>query len=236
MVDWNKRLANESPLFRDIFKEIGAKSVLDAACGTGRHAGLFASWGLQVEAADASEEMVAYCREAFGAIANISFAHRSFTEPASLQFDAVVCVGNSLSLVSDLDQVRAAVAAMAKSLSPSGVLILQVMNLLSREDGSLKWDKTIRRRLAGHDTVVVKGTRRQGRDGFVEALLINLDTDPPTLQADTSRLVAIDEQTIRQACEAANLSVECFGDYQKGAYHDRSRDLIAIARRKQTLP
>ena len=44
MVDWPKRLANEEPFYRRLFARIGARRVLDAACGTGHHASMFHAW------------------------------------------------------------------------------------------------------------------------------------------------------------------------------------------------
>ena len=45
MIDWPKRLANEGPFYRRWFERVGVQSVVDVACGTGRHAAMFHSWG-----------------------------------------------------------------------------------------------------------------------------------------------------------------------------------------------
>jgi SAM-dependent methyltransferase len=62
MIDWPKRLANEEPFFRWVFDRVNARSVLDVACGTGHHVARFAGWGLRIEGADLSEEMIGRCR------------------------------------------------------------------------------------------------------------------------------------------------------------------------------
>ena len=64
MIDWPKRLAHEGPFFRRLFQRADARRVLDAACGTGRHAALMHSWGLEVEAADISPAMIARAKAA----------------------------------------------------------------------------------------------------------------------------------------------------------------------------
>ena len=38
MIDWPKRLAGEGPFYRRLFGRHGVRSVIDVACGTGRHA------------------------------------------------------------------------------------------------------------------------------------------------------------------------------------------------------
>jgi ubiquinone/menaquinone biosynthesis C-methylase UbiE len=49
MIDWPKRLANESPFFHHLFDQSNVRRVADVACGTGRHADMFRSWGLEVQ-------------------------------------------------------------------------------------------------------------------------------------------------------------------------------------------
>ena len=65
MIDWQKRLASEGPFYRRLFDRVGVHSVLDVACGTGRHAAMFHSWGLRVEGADISANMIERARRPF---------------------------------------------------------------------------------------------------------------------------------------------------------------------------
>jgi hypothetical protein len=51
LIDWPKRLASEAPFYRGLFDRVGVRRLVDVACGTRRHAALFHSWGLQVQAA-----------------------------------------------------------------------------------------------------------------------------------------------------------------------------------------
>jgi hypothetical protein len=48
MIDWPKRSANEAPFFRRLCEHSIVRRVADVACGTGRHADMFRSWGLEV--------------------------------------------------------------------------------------------------------------------------------------------------------------------------------------------
>ena len=58
MINWDARLKRETPFFRKLFGERGVASVLDCACGGGRHAVEFASWGLEAAGCDISGEML----------------------------------------------------------------------------------------------------------------------------------------------------------------------------------
>src|ERR1035437_1439350 len=97
IIDWPKRLAHEAPFYRRLFGRVGAKSVIDVACGTGHHAAMFHSWGLQVEGADLSPKMVERARASFGDPPGLSWAVRGYDQPigAGSVVDAAVCVGNS---------------------------------------------------------------------------------------------------------------------------------------------
>ncbi|MCR4415548.1 MAG: class I SAM-dependent methyltransferase, partial [Thermoguttaceae bacterium] len=120
MIDWPKRLANETPFFRRLFDAVQARSVLDVACGTGHHAAMFHSWGLRVEGADASPRMIERCRARFGESDRLGFVVRSFDQLAAAPepFDAVICVGNSLALAPDAATAGRAVAAMFGAVRP----------------------------------------------------------------------------------------------------------------------
>ncbi|MBE0418499.1 MAG: class I SAM-dependent methyltransferase, partial [Coriobacteriia bacterium] len=100
MVDWEKRLAREGPFFRSLFEERGVRSVLDVGCGSGKHAIMFASWGLEVAGADPSEAMLAQAREnARESGADVTFVSAGFGELGGAlagTFDAVTCLGNAL--------------------------------------------------------------------------------------------------------------------------------------------
>jgi glycine/sarcosine N-methyltransferase len=131
-VDWDKRLSREAPLFRGLFDEHGVRTVVDLGCGTGRHAVLFASWGLHVTGVDPDPEMLARAREharergveprflegGFGGLARLGLG------PA----DALTCTGNALPHVDGTAGLRAALADAAVVLRPGGAIVLHLLN------------------------------------------------------------------------------------------------------------
>jgi SAM-dependent methyltransferase len=114
LIDWPKRLANEAPFYRGLFDRVGVRRLVDVACGTGRHAALFHSWGLQVQAADLSPRMIALARNLFGEPAGLQWVVSGFDQSVELagSFDAAVCAGNSLALAPDLAVVEATLCQM----------------------------------------------------------------------------------------------------------------------------
>ena len=63
MTDWEARLAAEGPFLKSVLEEVGAKRVLDAACGSGGHALWLARQGYAVAGADVSPVMIALARQ-----------------------------------------------------------------------------------------------------------------------------------------------------------------------------
>jgi len=95
--------------------------VLDCACGIGLLAAGLARAGYDAHASDLSPEMVARSR-ALGVDARV----RAWEElEPSGDFDAVLCVGNSLPHTPDR---RGALAAMASALRPGGALLVTSRN------------------------------------------------------------------------------------------------------------
>lgn len=235
MVDWPKRLANEAPFYRKLFADAGVRTVLDAACGTGQHAEMFHSWGLSVEAADVSEGMIERCRARVGTSDRLRWVVRSFDRPAepTRTFDAVLCVGNSLSLASDMDTVHRAVRAMLDSTSSGGVCVIHVLNVWSLPDGPMLWQKTLRVRHAGRDHLLIKGIHRSGASVRIEVLDLTIDQPSPQRWSESTPLLPITADDLVSSAKAASASlVGTFGDYRHTPY-DRatSPDLIAVCRK-----
>ena len=119
LINWPKRLTNEGPFYRDLFDRVGAARIVDVACGMGHHATLFRSWGMYVEAADISPEMIRRAREVHGESPDRRWIVRGFEEPVTAEplFDVAICVGNSMALASDIGLVRRAIHHMLESRS-----------------------------------------------------------------------------------------------------------------------
>ncbi len=236
MIDWPRRLANETPFYRWIFDRIGAKRVLDAACGAGHHAAMFHQWGLEVEAADVSAAMIARARSAHGEPANLRWVVRGFDQPAAAPeaFDVAVCVGNSLALAADESVAGPAVEAMLGAVRSGGAVVIQLLNLWRLCDGPVTWQKCLRRRLGDQEMMIIKGVHRAGRLGFVDMILVSLDSDVPRLHAPTSRLLGLDIEQLRQWVGNGGAGdCQAFGGYDRAAYDPASSaDLILVAQKR----
>lgn len=143
-VNWEGRLALELPFLEEALRSVGARRVLDAACGTGRHAVALAQRGFEVVGADLSPEMVARAHahaEVTGAPVRFAVAgFGTLAEAVGTGFDALLCLGNSLPHLLTEEALRAALADFAACLRPGGLLCLQNLNydrILARREAWL---------------------------------------------------------------------------------------------------
>lgn len=233
LIDWPKRLAYEAPFYRRWFERVGATSVLDAACGTGRHAAMFRSWGLEVEGADVSPAMVEHCRLVHGQQPGLQWAVRSFAESASVgRFDAAVCVGNSLALVDDRPMIERAVAALVVSVRPGGICIIHLLNLWRFAEGSTIWQKSLRVRDECGDRILLKGIHRVGSRAFIDFAELRIGDDGSLApRFDTSSFTGLEAGDLAaMANRSGTVQVSLFGSYEEAPYQrETSPDLIMVA-------
>ncbi|HSW44992.1 MAG TPA: class I SAM-dependent methyltransferase [Phycisphaerae bacterium] len=237
LIDWPRRLGNETNFYRNWFERADVRRVLDAACGTGRHASMFHEWGLEVEGADVSPGMIAHCRQVHGEPAGLRWVERPYTRPTDppASFDAVLCVGNSLALTEESPGVETALRAMIDSLRPGGVCIVQVLNLWRLPDGPTQWRKCVRVPLAGGDHVLLKSIRRVGERAFIDFVDIELTPDGGmTRETESDSFIGLRADDLRAAAEAAGAGdISFFGNYQQQAYDPATcPDLILVCRNK----
>lgn len=232
MIDWPKRLAHEEPFYRRLFERIGVRSLVDVACGTGRHAAMFHSWGLSVEGADVSPEMIRRARESFGEPAGLGWVVRGFDEPirAAAPLDAALSIGNSLALAPDMATVERAIHQMLAAVRPGGLIVVHVLNLWRLADGPCLWQKCKRVALPRGDSLLIKGVHRAGSRGYVELIVASL-AEAGEMTTDTISFLGLEAKELEAAARQAGATrVECFGGYRDEPYdRQASTDLILVA-------
>lgn len=232
MIDWPKRLAHEGPFYRRLFEQHGVRSVVDVACGTGRHAAMFHSWGLRVEAADLSPAMIDRARATFGEPAGLRWVVRGFDQPIAppQPFDAAICVGNSLPLAPDAAAVQRAIGQMLAAVRGGGLLLIHALNLWHLPDGPCLWQKCQRAALPQGETLIVKGVHRCGRQGYVELIVVGLTGDCPP-RTECTPLLGLEAADLESMTRAGGAEkIRFFGGYQDQPYdRPQSVDLLMVA-------
>ena len=131
LIDWEKRFNTEKDFFFDLFNSNKTKKLLDIGCGTGRHAQLFSTVIDKIYAMDPSKEMIDYCREKIILSKNVKLIHGGFKELANIaesDFDAITCLGNTLTLLETRKKVKNALKITRKKLKKGGIAVFQFIN------------------------------------------------------------------------------------------------------------
>jgi len=132
LIDWDARASSEGDFFIRMLKERGVKRVLDVATGTGFHSIRLLRAGFDVISADGSPEMLAQAfenaRRAGFIMRTVHADWRWLSRDIYNKYDAVICLGNSLThLFSEQDR-RKALAEFYAALNHDGVLVLDQRN------------------------------------------------------------------------------------------------------------
>ena len=235
MIDWPKRLAARSRSIGIGLRHLGAKQVLDAACGTGRHAAMFHDWGLEVEGADLSPAMIDRARAAFGRVSGSALGRAGIRSAGGGcgQLGRRGLRGQFAGPGAGPRDGAASIGQMIKAVRPGGVLLVQVLNLWRLADGPCLWQKCLRTRLPQGDAVILKGIHRSDDRGFVE-LVVADPSGGPLLAHESPIFLGIERNELDAAArEAGAADVQFFGGYDRQPYdRESSVDLLMAARRK----
>ncbi len=233
-INWKARLDREIPVFVEVFGPPGEGGLLDAGCGTGRHARALARRGYAVTGADVSEEMLAVARrlEADDP-AGVRFVCASFDQLADVAgrgFDGVYCIGNALAASGTREHARRAIERFAEVLRPGGRLFLQVLNfpLLRRRDPCVLGPRVAV--VDDREYVSVRHFRFEADAARITN--VTLWNDGAWRQrAHTGTLYPVTVEELRAWCRPTGLWIDTlWGGYDGRPFDpDGSTDLIALA-------
>ena len=100
----------------------GAATLLDVACGTGKHLEQLRAW-YEVSGLDLDPQLLEIAQERLGVVELHERDMTSFS--LGRTFDVVTCLFSSIGYVGTVDRLDGAIAAMAAHLNPVGVLIVE---------------------------------------------------------------------------------------------------------------
>lgn len=121
---WKDYRAEASRLLNLVDRLVGerAQTMLDVACGTGRHLP-YLSDRLRITGIDISPDQVSRAQER---LPNGEFHVLDMCDfDLGCTYDVVTCLFSSVAYASTLDRMRAAVGAMARHVAPGGILVLE---------------------------------------------------------------------------------------------------------------
>lgn len=235
MVPWESRLAREEPFFRKWFGE-GRKRILDAACGTGRHALMFEQMGHMVTGTDISESCLTVARGlASEQGVPITFVKSDLLAPGEVlndqHFDVITILGNSLAQFLKPDELARIFGWVRGKLTDGGRLIFQIVNFFS---SSVRSERFAPLRTAQRDNghILFQKFFDFTGDAVILNLLIFMEEEHKwSRQIESTPLRPWKIEEMKQLLLSAGLgSITAFGDFA-GAPFDpaQSKDLICVA-------
>ncbi|UJG44684.1 MAG: class I SAM-dependent methyltransferase [Candidatus Heimdallarchaeum endolithica] len=133
-INWNKRLEREIP-FLLRFLENG--TILDIACGSGRHAIVLSEKGFKVVGIDYSENIIKIANDISKNVNNVEFfvvdATSSklkdfFLSKGNKSFDNTIILGNSIANMGSLEKAKKVIENIYSILKEGGKFITQTIN------------------------------------------------------------------------------------------------------------
>lgn len=243
-VSWPGRLALEMPFLTSRLREIGAKSVLDAACGTGMHTLALAQAGFEAAGADLSAGMIARAREnAHTAGLDLPFKPAGFGELAAAfgaaSFDALFCLGNSLPHLLTPQLLSAALADFSLALKPGGLVIIQNRNFDAVIANRQRWMEPQTAR-EGQTEWLFQRFYDFEPDGLLTFNIVTLRRESGgdwKQSIQSTPLCSLLSGELQMAFQEAGFeSVSCYGDLTGSAFNpDSSGNLVVVARKSSGL-
>jgi SAM-dependent methyltransferase len=227
-----RRLVREGRFLLRALSGAPVNRVLDSACGTGIHALFFAEHGAEVTACDLSPEMIRRARIA-RPHPHIVYEVADMRKPPAGAFGLALCMGNSLSLLSGKEDVRACFANTAAVLAPDGCFVLQLLNYANP---ALREPRQ-RAETANFDGGEVLARKTFTPDGDRTMLLLEYTVKRPgeadQVSMETVCLRHWSLGDLREAAHAAGFSVQTvLGNFDGVPYEPAvSGDLILVLRR-----
>ncbi len=221
---------NESALrfLKEELDRVDAQVVMDLACGIGTYSVALAKAGFLVTGTDLEENMIALAREhAAKNQVKVDFSVLDMREVgnSSTQYDAVICIGNSLAHLLLDDDLRRTVSGVARVLRPGGTLVVQVVNF----DRVLRLGGLELPRKQTENLTFIRRYVPVGEEHvrFFSSLTVNGKTYNNEIM-----LRAVTSSVLCELLESEGFEpVWVFGDFSRAPYEDDSPAIVAVADR-----
>lgn len=238
MFPWPERLKNEGSFFADLFRTHGVRSVLDCACGTGMHVIRFAKMDLAAYGSDLAPRMVEAAMENAmreGVLVNLRQA--SFTELTrhfdnEERFDAVICVGNSLTLAPSDADVALAIREMFAVLNPGGICVLNVFNWDRLAEEKLRIMPASRGVKGGREVTFLRVFHHRGDVIDLHIVVMTGDGGVETQVLTAHQRPLGFERLLQYVKDAGYIGWHAYGGYNLDPFDVRTSDNLVLVAHK----
>lgn len=182
LTDVDRRVKHHQEEVAAIIGRFKPRSVLDAGCGTGLTAMLFAKQGVSAVGLDRSRPMLSEANRKYDRLhLPLKFRYGHFERlPKRLhgRFDLVACLANSITGVGSLSNLRKVLRSFSTVLKPGGRLVVQMLNYAAMKEGELCPIKATE----ANGIVYERFSERCGKTVALYVTRLDLNQQPPKLE------------------------------------------------------
>ena len=236
MIAWDKRLAREGPFFKELFAGYGVRSVLDLACGPGRHAAMFASWGLESWGADGSPAMIklarTHAKEQGVSARFVQSPYGKLKGKIHRKFDAIINIGNSLVQVHGRAELHTLMKEVRSLLNPGGLFLSQNRNYEGLKEDAMDALPVSTRIEEGNETLVLRLHQPQGERVRFYAVKLVREGEAWKAYPRMTWFYRVSRTGLDRALKLAGFKrAQWYGSYDLSPFNpEKSPDLVVIAR------
>lgn len=242
-IDWNSRLKREMPFI--LSKTLQAGKALDIACGSGRHAIELAKAGYAVSAFDNSQGMIETGRNtARERDVQVDFRVLDMLQIAEEYhggFDLVICLGNSLALLSSMRDLERMISLVYHQMAEGGTLIFQTLNFEAVEEQGIRFMPSKTGLLQSGEKVTFSRFLDYTQGDLEKATLVLsslIDSDDAKPIVETQEVLRITGPIIEAALSAAGfMHYDVYADYDGTPFQRQfDRNIVIRARKQPSIP
>ncbi len=194
------------------------KTILDLACGKGRHSIFLNSLGYQVVGADLSENSIQHANQF--ANEQLTFKVQDMREPFNIKVDAVFNMFTSFGYFDDDKEDLKVLSNIAQAIHTDGVAVVDYMNV-HKVIQHLVPQETIQREALEFNI------KRHVTNGFITKEIHVLDQEESFNFQERVKVIDLDK--FKTYCELANLKIKhIFGDYNLSAFNKDTSDRLIL--------
>jgi ubiquinone/menaquinone biosynthesis C-methylase UbiE len=238
MIDWAARLAREMPFYRTLFGKYRVKTVLDCACSTGRHAVAFAKSRYAVVGSDISYEMLEIAQQhAKKEKVTLDFVYADFkrlSEYIPCQFDAVICVGNSLVQLQNKNELNTTLREMRNTLNPKGILIIQILNFKRLMQQNISPMPLRTSKVKGKELLFLRLYSFPQGKANLDVFTLTKQEGKWDINRHTTEMLLLTKPILQKALRTTGFrKIFFYGDFKFSLFNEQtSSDLIVVAQNK----
>jgi SAM-dependent methyltransferase len=181
------------------------KTWLDVACGTGQHLATVADVVEEVVGVDLSPPMLDVARARLGGRVELREADQRQLD-LGRNFDVVSSLFSSIGYVQNIEELDATVAALARHVSPGGLLVLEPW--VHPEDWEDARTQVVDVPEGGRRAVRVITSRREGDVSLLDVAIVTAASGRLTVDREEHRMLLIPRARYLDAFRNAGLDVE----------------------------